>query len=240
MNNQHPLKLGKRLSQLANMIEKRYSIIWDCCCDHGLLGMWLLQKQRAEKVVFVDVLSHQMALLEEELQQRFPLENHNWQVLCQDLREIQVPQAEPQIFIIAGVGGDKTIEFIHSLRAATKGQSFDLLVCSVHGNYQVRKTLIGQGFSLLDEQIVFENKRFYEAIYVSSNPGQSISATGSNMWDWTNLHHHNYISKILVHYRKKAAADPGKYSVVVDQYEELLQSANTALEDGPIVKQSGR
>ena len=216
MNNPIPLKLGKRLSQLCNMIEQRYSIIWDCCCDHGLLGMWLLQKEVADRVVFVDVLSHQMALLEQELQQCFPAENYNWQVLCQDLREVQVPTAAPQLFVIAGVGGDKTIEFINSL-SATKGQPFDLLVCSVHGNYQVRSRLIEQGFSLLEEQIIFENKRFYEAIYVSSNPGQPISNTGSSMWDWSNPNHHNYLNKILVHYRKKAAADPGKYSAVVDQ-----------------------
>lgn len=240
MNNQHPLKLGKRLSQLANMIEKRYSIIWDCCCDHGLLGMWLLQKEIADRVVFVDVLSHQMALLEQDLQQCFPADNYNWQVLCQDLREVQVPIAAPQLFVIAGVGGDKTIEFINSLGAATKGQPFDLLVCSVHGNYQVRSRLIEQGFSLLEEQIIFENKRFYEAIYVSSNSGQHISSTGSSMWHWSNPNHHSYLNKVLVHYRKKAAADPGKYSAVVDQYEELLQSATPAVEDGPIVKESGR
>lgn len=240
MNNPIPLKLGKRLSQLVNMIEQRYSIIWDCCCDHGLLGMWLLQKQVADRVVFVDVLSHQMALLDQELQQRFPADNYQWQVLCQDLREVEVPPATPQLFVIAGVGGDKTIEFIHSLGTAAKGQPFDLLVCSVHGNYQVRQTLVEQGFSLLEEQIVFENKRFYEAIYVSSHPGQAIAATGSSMWDWSNSHHHDYINKILVHYRKKAAADPGKYSAVVDQYEELLQSAAPVPEDGPIVKESGR
>ena len=229
MNNPIPLKLGKRLSQLCNMIEQRYSIIWDCCCDHGLLGMWLLQKQAADKVFFVDVLSHQMALLEQELQQRFPADNNRWQVLCQDLREVEVPALMPQLFVIAGVGGDKTIEFINRLGVATKGQPFDLLVCSVHGNYPVRRTLIEQGFSLVEEQIIFENKRFYEAIYVTGNPGKPISGTGSAMWDWSNPHHHNYIDKILVHYRKKAAADPGKYSAVVDQYEKLQQLATTAL-----------
>ena len=42
--NQITLKLGNRLRQLERMIDQRYSQIWDCCCDHGLLGMSLLQR----------------------------------------------------------------------------------------------------------------------------------------------------------------------------------------------------
>ena len=72
MNNQTAVKLGRRLRQLDTMLEQQYSIIWDCCCDHGLLGMSLLQRKLAEKVVFVDILSPQMALLEKDLQEGFP------------------------------------------------------------------------------------------------------------------------------------------------------------------------
>ena len=230
MNSQTTVKLGKRLSQLENMLDQPYSIIWDCCCDHGLLGMSLLQKKHAETVVFVDILAHQMALLEEDLQHRFPRDNYNWQVICEDVKALQIPQIESQLFVIAGVGGDKTVEFIESLSAAMNGLPFDLLICSVQGNYPVRKALIDHGFSMRQEQIVFENKRFYEAIYVSKKAGPAITTTGSSMWDWLNPDHQSYWQKILAHYRKKALAEPLKFRSIVEDYERLLASANITTE----------
>jgi len=222
MNNKTAVKLGRRLRQLDTMLEQQYSIIWDCCCDHGLLGMSLLQRKLAEKIVFVDILSPQMALLEKDLHEGFPRDEHSWQVICQDVKELEVPEIESQLFIIAGVGGNKTIQFIESLCAAMPVLPFDLLLCSVHGNYAVRQALIEHGFGLKQEQIVFENNRFYEAIYVSQNSTQPISATGGSMWDRSNIEHQQYWQKTLDHYRKKAAADPVVFGPIVADYEALL------------------
>jgi tRNA (adenine22-N1)-methyltransferase len=226
MNSQRTaVKLGGRLSQLGNMLQQQYAIIWDCCCDHGLLGMSLLQRKQADKVVFVDILKPQMALLESELQQRFPKSDYDWQVVCQDLREVRLPPIKPQLFVIAGVGGNKTIEFINSLCAGMPELPFDLLLCSVHGNYAMRKALMNQGFYLRQEQIILENKRFYEAIYVTKNAGEAIVATGSDMWDFRQAHHQAYLQRTLQHYRKKAAANSAEFRAVVDEYERLLPGA---------------
>jgi tRNA (adenine22-N1)-methyltransferase len=222
MNNQTAVKLGRRLRRLDTMLEQHYSIIWDCCCDHGLLGMSLLERKLAEKVVFVDILSPQMALLEQDLQGRFPRDKFNWQVICQDVKDLEVPQVAPQLFVIAGVGGNKTIQFIESLCAALPNVPFDLLICSVHGNYAVRNALAEHGFGLKREQIVLENNRFYEAIYVSQNSTQPIIATGLTMWDRVNPDHHRYWQKTLAHYRKKAVADPKAFEAIVADYEALL------------------
>lgn len=222
MNSQTAVKLGRRLRQLDTMLEQQYSIIWDCCCDHGLLGMSLLQRKLADKVVFVDILSPQMVLLEQDLQGRFSPDDFNWQVICQDVKALEVPEVESQLFIIAGVGGNKTIQFIESLCAAMSGLPFDLLLCSVHGNYAVRQALIEHGFGLKQEQIILENNRFYEAIYVSQSSTQPIVATGGNMWDRLDLDHQQYWQKTLAHYRKKAAADPAAFASIVADYESLL------------------
>ena len=222
MTSHTPVKLGRRLSQLNSILERQYSIIWDCCCDHGLLGMSLLQRKLADKVVFVDILSPQMALLEKDLQRRFSGDEFNWQVMCQDVKDLEVPEVESQLFIIAGVGGNKTIQFIDSLCTALPALPFDLLICSVHGNYAVRNALIKQGFGLKQEQIIFENNRFYEAIYVSQNSQEPIIATGNSMWDGLNPAHHEYWQKTLDHYRKKALTDPEKFQSIVDDYEGLL------------------
>ena len=221
--NQKKLKLGNRLRQLEGIIEQKYSIIWDCCCDHGLLGMSLLQGHAADKVIFVDILAKQMALLESKLTQYFSADEFDWEVICKDLKELKVPDDDSQLFIIAGVGGDKTIEFINNLRAYSFIPNFDLLVCSVHGNYQVRQTLTSQGFYLINEQIVMENNRFYEIIYASTKAEakQKITKVGSSMWDWSNPEHLNYWKKIIAHYRIKAKTNPVHYHSILDDYERL-------------------
>ena len=54
------------------MISGHYDHIWDCCCDHGLLGMLLLERSAARHVHFVDCVPSLMQALELRLQRFFP------------------------------------------------------------------------------------------------------------------------------------------------------------------------
>ncbi|QSA20815.1 SAM-dependent methyltransferase, partial [Vibrio furnissii] len=38
------MKLSKRLQTIEKLVTQHYDHIWDCCCDHGFLGMTLLQR----------------------------------------------------------------------------------------------------------------------------------------------------------------------------------------------------
>ncbi|MDG1323562.1 MAG: tRNA (adenine(22)-N(1))-methyltransferase TrmK, partial [Porticoccaceae bacterium] len=177
--NKRLLRPGSRLSLLENMLVEPYRMVWDCCCDHGLLGMSLLKRSRASEVIFVDVLEEQMKKLEATLRQNCPVDEYRWHVRCGDVKNIVVPNRESQLFIIAGVGARQTVEFINSLSLSAPHVSFDLLICSVHGNYAVRNALINNGYKLKGEQIIFENNRFYEGIYVSKGASEEIANTGS-------------------------------------------------------------
>ncbi|MDG1475439.1 MAG: tRNA (adenine(22)-N(1))-methyltransferase TrmK [Porticoccaceae bacterium] len=220
------LKSKLRLNALNMMLMQRYSLIWDCCCDHGLLGMSLLQKHQAEKVIFVDILAHQMDTLETKLARYFPLNQFDWEVRCQDIKAIIVPDVAPQLFIIAGVGAFQTIEFIKSLYASAQGLEFDLLVCTVHGSHAVRQVLINLGFKLKSERIIVENNRFYEGLYVSTAGDERIVSTGNTMWNWSDPLHQQYLEKMITHYRKKATTDPDQFQLVLAQYK-LLKQNNT-------------
>jgi tRNA (adenine22-N1)-methyltransferase len=215
------LKIGKRLSQLDAAIKQRYTIIWDCCCDHGFLGMSLLQRNAAKTVYFVDVLKQPMKQLTEKLQQNFPIPDFSWKVFCCDLKSVEIPQQNNQLFIIAGVGGDKIIEFVKSIFSKTKTLQADFLICSVHGNYRVRELFIELGYKLVDETIIQENKRFYELIYVSKNSQNEISNTGSIMWDWSNQEHQEYLDKTISHFEKKAQANPRLFANLLQDYKKL-------------------
>lgn len=219
--NKRLLKSGSRLGQLATIVEPSYAVIWDCCCDHGLLGMSLLRDQCAGEVIFVDVLENHMANLAATLADSFPQDQYSWQVRCEDLKKIVVPAIDSQLFIIAGVGPHQTIEFINSLCASAPDTEFDLLICSVHGSYSVREALIKQGYGLKNERIIFENNRFYEAIYVSKSVNKAIVDTGSQMWDWSDSVHRDYWHRIVGHYRQKSKADPLHFQPIIERYEAL-------------------
>ena len=223
--NKRLLRPGSRLSLLENMLVEPYRMVWDCCCDHGLLGMSLLKRSRASEVIFVDVLEEQMKKLEATLRQNYPVDEYRWHVRCADVKNIVVPNRDSQLFIIAGVGARQTVEFINSLSLSAPHVSFDLLICSVHGNYAVRNALINNGYKLRGEQIIFENNRFYEGIYVSKGASEEIANTGSAMWDWSNSNHQQYWRRIVGHYRQKARKDPEQYHPIVANYEALLTSS---------------
>ena len=223
-NNKRLLRPGSRLSQLESMLLQPYETIWDCCCDHGLLGMSLLKRERAGEVIFVDVLAEQMKRLEATLRKNCPPDKYTWQVCCDDVKNIVVPNSDSQLFIIAGVGARQTIEFISSLSVSAPDTAFDLLICCVHGNYSVRDALINSGFKLKDERIIFENNRFYEGIYVSKSADDEILNTGNKMWDWSDVDHQQYWQRIVSHYRQKAKNDPAQYQPIISSYEALLAS----------------
>jgi tRNA (adenine22-N1)-methyltransferase len=215
------LKSGSRLSHLAGMVEPQYTTIWDCCCDHGLLGMSLLRDQCADEVIFVDVVEDILATLAARLAHSFPQDQYRWQVHCTDINNIAVSAADSQLFIIAGVGPHQTIEFINSLSASAPETVFDLLICAVHGSYSVREALIEKGYGLKNEQIIFENNRFYEAIYASKNTDKPIVNTGSQMWRWPDPSHRDYWHRVVGHYRQKAKADPLYFQPIIECYETL-------------------
>ena len=186
--------------------------------------MSLLREQSADEVIFVDVVEDILATLTARLERSFPQDQYRWQVHCKDINNIAVPAADSQLFIIAGVGPHQTIAFINSLSASAPETLFDLLICSVHGSYPVREALIEKGYGLKNEQIIFENNRFYEAIYASKNTDKPIVNTGSKMWRWSDAGHRDYWHRMVSHYRQKAKADPLYFEPIIECYETLKNS----------------
>ncbi len=133
------MKISRRLQRINEMVTGDYDHIWDCCCDHGLLGMLLLERRAAPWIHFVDCVAPLMQQLTLELQQFFPTKQANsltlssvavkepnaalndshrqksdWQVHCLDVAELPFHQVlnaaqTKQLIIIAGVGGEYSL-----------------------------------------------------------------------------------------------------------------------------------
>ncbi len=218
------MKVGTRLETIATLVKTHYDHIWDGCCDHGLLGMLLLQRRSADKVHFVDVLSTPMAKLQEQLERFFPANDEDlacWEVHCQKLETLQLTRSDKHLVIIAGIGGDKVIEFVTSIKTNHPFAEIEFLLCPVHHNYRVRSAMIKLGLGLIDEKLVTENGRFYEILHLSSGSTEPLSKVGSKMWDFTCSEHRQYLINQIEHFEQKARTGDEAQLKILKAYREL-------------------
>ena len=230
------IKLSKRLQQIEEMVTFQYPHIWDCCCDHGLLGFSLLSRQTSSKIHFVDVVPELMTKLTHKLERFFS--NSIWQTHCLDVAKLPLAQHQGKhLVIIAGVGGDLMIHFIEAIYQQYKHLDIDFLLCPVHHQYALRQKLIALDFSLQDEVLIEDNQRFYEIMLVSSSGKKlreelsynntKISPVGDKIWQATSNKQsdivNKYLLKTLQHYQRiQQGVAQGKANSVQDIIDAYL------------------
>lgn len=224
------------------MISPGYDQIWDCCCDHGLLGMALLQRQAAPHIHFVDIIPALMPQLASRLQQHFPQPathtlNSRWQLHCQDVAELPLAQYQGrQLIIIAGVGGELTARLVHGIIHRHPAMSLDFLLCPTNRTFALRAQLIALELRLQRELLISERRRHYELMLLSTAAGTgcAISPVGGQLW----LSHTaeqaqaaaSYLQRTLQYYQRMQANQSGGAQSIIDAYQQVqLQPAPAKL-----------
>jgi len=228
------MKLGKRLSAIENLVTDQYTQIWDCCCDHGLLGASLLARQAAQVVHFVDILPELMNEVERKLQQFHPKKINTasasvWEVHCQDVATLTIPkQTGKHLIIIAGIGGDLMADLIAAINQKNSDVEIDYLLCPVHHQFTLRETLIDLGFALIEEQLVKENKRFYELLLVANKPplsSNTITPVGERIWTTTSPEQKqiaaDYLAKTISHYQRSMLNSSQEIEPIINAYQAI-------------------
>ncbi|WP_354625784.1 tRNA (adenine(22)-N(1))-methyltransferase TrmK [Psychromonas sp. MME2] len=219
------LKKSARLQTIEQLVTSNYTHIWDCCCDHGLLGINLLNGQVASTVHFVDIVPRILSELQGKLEKYWQGDIDAWMIHCTDVKALAFDnygKSETHLIIIAGVGGELMMEIISSLLAKIANIDAEFILCPVHHNYEVRRFLIGHGMGLIDEHLVFENKRFYEIMHVSRKARSKISCIGDKMWELQNPLHRQYLQKKIKHYQTLVSNSKYDADDVNKSYQALL------------------
>lgn len=195
-----PIKLSKRLIALRDAVPTDYAEIWDCCCDHGLLGMALAEKFPSSRLHYVD----QVPTITANLEKKLHIQAHNnWQVHTQNAADITLTSDGKNLIILAGIGGKTCIELLQQIEQHHSAAERHYLLSPNYQLFELRDFLIRQGFSLLAEQLLTENKRHNEILLVTNiTGGETISPTG-NFWQQALATHRDYIRRLLQHYRHK-------------------------------------
>ncbi|WP_157954380.1 tRNA (adenine(22)-N(1))-methyltransferase TrmK [Saccharospirillum mangrovi] len=215
-------RLGKRLRALFEAIpEHGYDSVWDLCCDHGRLGMALLETDRTPWVHFNDSVPGILIDLEERLR-RYGAEHY--QLHTGPAEALALPDAGKHLLVLAGVGDELTVRILQSLSQHKTSAQFDWLLMPTHNLFQVRQFLIDQNWGLLEEGWVFENGRGYEWLRVTPAGGQRLE-NPAPFWDARNAEHRQHLTKLLKHARQQQrqtdSADAGiiaqAYAAALDQ-----------------------
>ncbi len=227
------MRLGKRLEQLKSRVAPGYDHIWDCCCDHGLLGAALLAQHAAPHIHFVDIVPELMKQLEQKLKRFFPRDDapenpSQWYVHCEDISKLQ-PQklGGKHLMIIAGVGGNLISEFVKNIVIANPSAEVDFLLCPTLHQYTLRQQLIALDFCLKSEMLIVDKNRYYEILLVSHlrNSGAKVSEIGESIWRAKNAEDEKmigaYLRKTLAHYRRVQLNNQLDIQHVIDAYKTI-------------------
>jgi tRNA (adenine22-N1)-methyltransferase len=230
------LKLGKRLKKIESMVTSEYTHIWDCCCDHGLLGAALLSRQAALYIHFVDIVPELMSELEDKLQRFHPKElsatGTQWQTHCIDVTALPLRQYEGKhLVIITGVGGDLVTQFVKAIYQSHPTTNIDFLLCPVQHQFTLRQQLIQLDFCLQAEALVEENQRFYEILIVSvatdmNKQRPKVSTVGNLIWETDTVEQAknavNYLTKTLNHYQRIQLGNNAGVKHIVEAYQSVI------------------
>lgn len=160
-------KLSFRLTSIKSLIPKNSKVVWDLCCDHGLLGRKILEEQRdTEKtkfVHFVDCVPSIMQKLDQTLSKYFNASFYKTHTL--DAANIDISGAEDECIIIAGVGGYKAIDILEGIISNRLIKSS--FIISVHKDFKkVQDYLSKQSFRELKQLVIEDKKKEYKIILV--------------------------------------------------------------------------
>ncbi|WP_154179944.1 tRNA (adenine(22)-N(1))-methyltransferase [Vibrio furnissii] len=224
------MKLSKRLQTIEKLVTQHYDHIWDCCCDHGFLGMTLLQRMAETHVHFVDIVPDLMALVQQRLEHYFPLDSgFHWQTHCQDVGALPLSDyAGTHLVIIAGVGGDLMSELVSRMTTDHPNTAIEFLLCPVHHVYTLRQQLHQLGAQCITETLLEDNRRYYEVLHVAVNSASPVddpvSMVGSQIWRPNNEYRdvaQRYHAKLLAHYARMQQSTPEKVAPILAAYQAV-------------------
>lgn len=152
------VKLGKRLQAIYELVDTD-SIVADIGCDHGLLCIALIERQRARHCYGCDIAPGplgraQQAVKDAALSAQITL-------LLQD--GMQGLPLEVDTVVIAGMGNE-TIQKILIEGRERWGQFRSLILASHTDVDLLRRFLSDQHFAIDEERIVFEQRHYYQII----------------------------------------------------------------------------
>ncbi len=155
------MELSKRLTAVAGMVTKG-NIVCDVGCDHGYVSLYLVQNKISPHVIAMDIRKGPLSHAKQHISM-YGLDDYIETRLSDGMEKLAPKEAET--LILAGMGGRLMEEII------TKEfeKAYDLKELILQPQSEIpgfRKFLRDKGFEIVDEDMVYEEGKFYPLMRV--------------------------------------------------------------------------
>lgn len=155
------LHLDNRLSVIASFIS-RGSIPLDIGTDHGKLPAYLILNGICSKVIASDISAASLKKAE-RLIKKYDLEGKMVTRLGDSFAAIQ--EGEADTVIMAGTGGNLMIQMMEQERDRWK-EFKSFIFQPMFAQPELRCYLVQNGLQITDEEIAYDNGRYYEVMHI--------------------------------------------------------------------------
>lgn len=155
------MKLGNRLQTITSKIPKGLTVV-DVGTDHAYLPIYLVNKGISKKVIATEILPGPYRKAQKNITKAG----------LQDFIDLRlgpgfntINPAEADIAVIAGMGAMTIINIINESRQVADSVE-KLILQPMKNPAELRKYLFKIGYKIIDEDVTWEDDKFYEIIVV--------------------------------------------------------------------------
>ncbi|MGI5849110.1 MAG: tRNA (adenine(22)-N(1))-methyltransferase [Christensenellales bacterium] len=160
--------MSHRLESIVDMVPKAQTVA-DIGCDHGKVAISLVKKGKAKNVICSDISGKSL----DKARKLVVLNQLDHSISLREGNGLKVlGDGEADVAVIAGMGG----ELIVVIMDADKEKVPDTLVLSCNNNaIIVRKWLCQNGYRIVNEDLIFENRHFYPIMLAEKGKTEQLS-----------------------------------------------------------------
>ena len=163
------MELSNRLKAVANLVSQDVSLA-DVGTDHGYIPIYLMKTGKISKAIAMDVNAGPLKRAKDHIiEQDVSIETR----LSDGVSSLQV--GEVDCVVVAGMGGSLTIHILeegrqifHTLREFVLQPQSEIK--------KVREYLFHNGYSIVEEDMIFEDGKFYPMMKVVKGESEAYNA----------------------------------------------------------------
>ena len=155
------IKLSNRLKKIAELVDFGATVI-DVGTDHGYVPNFLCEKKISSDIIATDISKNS---LEKSIELTKKMGNEKF---IRNILANGIAKENRDNIIIAGLGGIQIAEIILNSIEISKSAK-KLILQPMQKTNILRRELNNMGFEIIDEEIIFEDERYFEIIIVKFN-----------------------------------------------------------------------
>lgn len=205
--------LSKRIQKILSFVSVDSKIVWDLCCDHGIIG--LNAKYTGRRVIFLDQvesITNKLASTDIPRSDIILANATNYNFTKNNSRTT---------YILAGIGGVLSVDILKNIIPILNFK--DQIVLSPHNSIPYVRDFLSQSKLRVSlEEVIEDNGQFYEMFCLGTGYKYTVNPLPGELWTY-NSDTINYIKDQIAYYTVKSAHSD-QYAGVLRHFKSLLSA----------------